>query len=90
MSWPSPEVLVQIGGWAFSVIVCTFVIVGFIKGDIVPGWIHKRETERADKATDLLEHLTSAAEKQTATVEGLASQMQSLAAALGGRRGGGR
>jgi hypothetical protein len=90
MNWPSPQDLIDLGGWTFACIVLAIVIAAFIKGDLVPGWIHKRETERADKATDLLEHLTSAIEKQTATVEGLVNQMQSLAIALGVSRGGGR
>jgi hypothetical protein len=90
MTWPSTDALLDLGGWTFACIVLAILLAAFIKGDIVPGWIHKRETERADKATDLLEHLTSAIEKQTATIEGLAGQVQVLGSTIGTRKGGGR
>ena len=96
MAWPSPEQLQDLGGWVFSVIVCSVVIAGFIRGDLVPGWIHKRETARADQATAVLEKMTNAVEKQTSVVEHLSTEMETLLSLLGGanaarrpRRGGG-
>ena len=78
MTWPSPEVLAQIGGWCFAVIVCAVVIGGFIKGDLVPGWIHKREIERADKITALISEQTAVMEKQTDNTERQISVITSL------------
>jgi hypothetical protein len=79
--WPSPEVILQIGGWCFAAVVLGLVIAGFIRGDLVPGWVNKRETERADKAAALLEQLTGSLERVAGAVDTLVK--------LAGRGGGG-
>jgi isopentenyl phosphate kinase len=90
MNWPSPDALLDLGGWAFACIVLGIVIAAFIKGDLVPGWIHKRETERADKATASLEKITGTIDTQTDVIGGLASKLETLITIVGARRGGGR
>ena len=66
-----PAILVQVGGWVFSGLVCGFIIAGFVHGDLVPGWIHKREIARADRAADLLDRMTTG-------VENLSGQLKTL------------
>jgi hypothetical protein len=90
VNWPTPDQVIQLGGWAFATIALAIVIAGLIKGDLVPGWIHKRETERADKATGTLEKITGSIDTQTDVIEGLANNVQTLIAVIGARKGGGR
>lgn len=40
----------ELYGPAGAVVVLALGFVAFIRGDIVPGWIHKREQARADRA----------------------------------------
>ena len=83
MPLPSPDVISQIGGWCFSVVVCAAMIWGFVHGDLVPGLIYKRETDRADKTTALIELQTDALEKQTGVISTLSKQVETLVAVLG-------
>lgn len=53
-----PQILADAGGWAAFVALVGVIGLGVIKGWWVPGFVYRRETGRADKATDLLETLT--------------------------------
>jgi hypothetical protein len=83
MPLPSPEVISQIGGWCFAVVVCAAVIWGFVHGDLVPGLIYKRETDRADKTTALIELQTDALENQTGVISTLSKQVETLVTVMG-------
>jgi hypothetical protein len=51
----------ELYGPAGALAVLAFVVVAFIRGDIVPGYIHKREQTRADRSdAALLAFLTKA------------------------------
>ena len=89
MSLPSPaelDALQKAGGWILVAALAVLIVVAFIRGDIVPGWIYKREIARADKATDLvaattgaIDHLTGAVKEgtaQTTVLIGLVTRRQ--------------
>ena len=72
MSWPTPaelQALGNAGGWVVAVVFMGLGVAAFVRGDVVPGWIHKREIARADKATDLLAAMTVSVDRLTTTVE---------------------
>ena len=81
MSLPSPAeltALAQAGGWLFAALVLAVVLVALSRGDLAPGWIYKREIERADKATDMLSQITGAVDRQTTVISSLAGQIETL------------
>lgn len=54
----SPELY----GPAGALTVLAFVVVALIRGDLVPGWLHRREIARGDKADDQAERTAKALE----------------------------
>jgi hypothetical protein len=50
-----PAVLADAGGWAVVIAMIGMIGLGAIKGWWVPGFVWRREVERGDKATALLE-----------------------------------
>lgn len=78
----SPDIL-DAGGWVFAAIVLAIVIAALIRGDLVPGAIHKRESARADTATAQLERQGETAEKLADQVEDLAGNVKQLVEILG-------
>jgi len=81
MPFGLPPEVIQAGGWVFAAVaiaaIASLVIGSIIKGALVPGAIHKREVERADKATLQLE-------RQGDALEGIAKDVKAQAGDLGG------
>ena len=46
---PTVDVIADAGGWAFSGFLAISIIVALIRGDLVPGFIHRREIARGDR-----------------------------------------
>jgi hypothetical protein len=47
---PDPIALAESGGWAVVVAIILGLGVGFVRGWLVPGFVYRREADRADKA----------------------------------------
>jgi len=71
-----PKVLVDAGGWVFASAVLTAVLILIRRGDLVPGFVYKREVERADKATEQVERQTEAIKTLTAEFDGFSTLAQ--------------
>lgn len=89
MTLPTATTIYDIGGWCFAVVVLALILVAIVRGDLVPGWIHKREIERGDKITALMsqqtatmEKQTDATERQTSIITGMGSQIETLVSVL--------
>lgn len=63
-----PRALLDAGGWVFAAVILSAVITALIRGDLVPGGVHKREIARADQATDQLERNSETNEKVVSQV----------------------
>jgi hypothetical protein len=59
------------------------VIGALIRGDLVPGWIHKREIALGDKATDLLSQMTAAMDRNTKALDTVVGQQTVVVGLLG-------
>jgi hypothetical protein len=89
MPLPSPaelSALANVGGWLFASVVLALVIGGFIRGDIVPGWIHKREMALGDKSTELLAQMTAAMDRNTSVLDTVVGQQTVMVGLLSGKR----
>ena len=75
---PSLDAISQVGGFVFAVFVSGAIILGLIHGDLVPGWLHKREIDRADKATDLLSDMTASMDRNTKVLDIVVGQQTAL------------
>lgn len=52
----------ELYGPAGALAVLAFFVIAFIRGDVVPGWIHRREITRGDKADDQADRTAKALE----------------------------
>ncbi|HEY8837608.1 MAG TPA: hypothetical protein VIO16_08025 [Dehalococcoidia bacterium] len=48
-----------------------FIALGFIRGDVVPGWLYRAQVARAEKAEALAESAVKNVEQVTATMQTL-------------------
>lgn len=69
MDFDIPKALLEAGGWVFAAITLTGVVTALIRGDLVPGNIHKREIARADTATSQLERWNEIGDTLTVQVK---------------------
>jgi hypothetical protein len=66
------SLIANIGGWVFSAVVLFSVVTGLVRGLLVPGFVLRREIERADKATEALEAMTKHEEMFSASLDTIA------------------
>lgn len=71
MPFELPKALIDAGGWVTALAVALGVIVGIIRGDLVPGSLYRREVGRADTATEQLERQNDLGERLTTQVDTL-------------------
>ena len=88
MDFELPTALLDAGGWVFASVVLASVLIMVRRGDIVPGWVYRREVERADKATAQVDLQTESIKALTDQFEGFASLAASFMAVR--RRGKGQ
>lgn len=75
--------LLDAGGWTFAAIILSLVLLGFAHGDIVPGWIHRREIDRGDKATEIGAQVVNAMTCQADQMEALTNLLKGYIAGSG-------
>ena len=89
MALPSPAeltALANVGGWLFAAVVLALVIGALIHGDLVPGWIHKREIALGDKTIELLGQMTAAMDRNTKALDTVVGQQTVMVGLLSGKR----
>lgn len=80
MPFSIPKELLDAGGWVAAAAVALGWVGAILRGDMVPGSVHRREIDRADKATAQLERLLDSTHRsadQVATVIELLSKILS-------------
>lgn len=55
--------LVDAGGWTAFVILVVAGALAVVRGDVVPGWIYRRELERSDRVEAAMANLTKAVDQ---------------------------
>jgi hypothetical protein len=71
MPFPDLPMLAEAGGWVISIATLLSLLWLVVRGDFVPGYIHRREMERGDALDEAVDKLTEASKEQTAVMRTL-------------------
>ena len=72
------KVLVDAGGWVTAVALIAVILGLVIKGELVSGKTYRREAQRVDRLTDLMEKLSNANETLATQVHMIADLVSSI------------
>ena len=72
------KVLVDAGGWVTAVALIAVILGLVIKGELVSGKTYRREAQRVDRLTDLMEKLSNANETLSTQVHTIADLVSSI------------